>query len=35
MTVVWSLEMEAAFKQMQILLATDALSAYPDHNLQV
>ena len=32
-TFIWSPEMETVFKQMKILLATDALSAYPDHNL--
>ena len=32
-TFVWSPEMETAFKQMKILLATDALSAYPDRKL--
>ena len=32
-TFVWSPEMETAFKQMKILQATDALSAYLDHNL--
>ena len=32
-TFVWSPEMETAFKQIKILLATDALSAYLDHNL--
>ena len=32
-TVIWSLEMETAFKQMKSLLAMDALSAYSDHNL--
>ena len=31
---IWSLEMETALKQTKkTLLAIDALSAYPDHNL--
>jgi hypothetical protein len=34
-TFTWSPEMEKAFEQMEILLVTDALSAYPDQNLPV
>ena len=32
-TFTWSDEMDKAFRQMKILLATDALTAYPNHNL--
>ena len=31
----WSDEMDKAFRQMKILLATDALSAYPNHNFSL
>ena len=31
--LVWTNEMDNAFKKMKSLMATDAMAAYPDHNL--
>ena len=29
---IWIKEMQKAFEEMKVLLTTDALTAYPDHN---
>lgn len=31
--ITWDDELDKAFKQMQAVIAQDALTAYPDHNL--
>ncbi|KAL7489610.1 hypothetical protein ACHAW6_015286 [Cyclotella cf. meneghiniana] len=31
--IPWTLDMQTAFKKMSVLIAADALAAYPDHNI--
>ena len=30
---IWTKEMQKAFEEMEVLLTTDSLTAYPDHNI--
>ena len=31
--IIWNKEMEKAFKQMKVMLSTQVMTSYPDHNL--